>query len=151
MKTSMGLGLSVVLMWLTPLVEASERFERSLMITSRAALERDGAAQLGELVLEPEINLRFTDNVSVTAITRTRLDLANRLEPGQPSNRNRSQPSSRVFWGDETDTEEGQGDHHEPSTVPGMREEYPELDHGEEKQSQKAISSGDSFRSQPPY
>lgn len=105
MKTSMGLGLSVVLMWLTPLVEASERFERSLMITSRAALERDGAAQLGELVLEPEINLRFTDNVSVTAITRTRLDLANRLEPGQPSNRNRSQPSSRVFWGDETDTE----------------------------------------------
>ena len=105
MKTPTALGVSAVLMLSTPWVDASERFERSLMITSRAALERDGAAQLGELVLEPEINLRLTDNVSVTAITRTRLDIANRLEPGESSNRSRSQLSSRLFWGDETDTE----------------------------------------------
>ena len=40
MKTSMGLGLSVVLMWLTPLVEASERFERSFGEASEAVRRR---------------------------------------------------------------------------------------------------------------
>lgn len=100
-----SLSLAAAISLLVQFAEASQRFEPSLMLTSRTALERDGAAQLGELVLQPQIDLRLTDTISMTAITRTRFEIADRLEPGEPSNRSRSRFSSRIFWADETDTE----------------------------------------------
>ena len=83
-----------------------DNVEFSGMFESELATETEtGNTQKAEVIVTPEISLDLTDATRITLIGRIRADFADELEPGQPSQDNRSILSRRMFVGDHVDIE----------------------------------------------
>jgi hypothetical protein len=96
------------LLWASPgsAQTLAERVDlRGLFETEIAVETRDGALQKWDWVLTPEIGIRLSDRLTVTAIGRARIDPVDDLEPGQPPQETRAAASRRLFVGDSTDLE----------------------------------------------
>ena len=84
----------------------TENIELSGVAESELAIgTNDGEAQKAEFVLTPEINLALSDSTRITVIGRLRGDIVDELEPGQPSQDNRSEFSKRLFVSDHVELE----------------------------------------------
>ncbi len=66
---------------------------------------RTGDPQKSEFILTPEIGLELSGSTQFTVIGRLRGDIVDKLEPGTPSQRNRSNLSRRLFAGDHVEFE----------------------------------------------
>lgn len=77
-------------------------------LSSRVAIEtRDGDMQLGEVLFEPELAGRLTQNISFRILGRLRGDTQDQIEPGDPGSQSdtRSDWNRRAFFGDSLDAE----------------------------------------------
>jgi hypothetical protein len=83
-----------------------DNIEFSGMFESELATETEtGDTQKAEVIVTPEISLDLTESTRLTVIGRIRADFADELEPGEPSQDNRSSLSRRLFVGDHIDIE----------------------------------------------
>jgi len=78
---------------------------RALFETELALETRDGGLQKWDWVLSPEIEIRASDRVQLTAIGRARFDPVDDLEPGRPSQDTRADASKRLLVGSLVDLE----------------------------------------------
>jgi hypothetical protein len=86
--------------------ETLDRLDFSGIFESELATETEsGETQKAEFILTPEIGLELTGSTRFTVIGRVRGDIVDELEPGRPSQDNRSNLSKRWFVGDHIDIE----------------------------------------------
>ena len=84
----------------------SDRISLTALAEARVAISTlDAGLQLSELILTPELNIDVSDRWRLTAIGRGRIDISDKLEPGEPTQDNRAHLSRRALIGDETDFE----------------------------------------------
>jgi hypothetical protein len=84
---------------------SAEPIEVTGLLNLDYGMDFDGSSVLGRASLELEAFKRPSEWTAITAIGRAELDVSDRLEPGKPSQDNRSRASRRLLVGNEGEFE----------------------------------------------